>query len=216
MVDERSEFRAAIDGVRAGSPEAVWKLIAEYGPHIQRVVRRKLDRRMRSKFDSQDFVQMVWASVFRNPHEICSLEGPGDLIRYLAALGRRKVIVEYRRRIQNNTKYNVTREQSLDDSEMAEQPADTEELTPSQMAIAREQWEEFLRKQPERDRSIVQMRIRGATFLEIGQQLGINERTARKVISRLTQSSGVTGCATRSGGCTSRVDGPTHLPRPNP
>jgi RNA polymerase sigma factor (sigma-70 family) len=189
MVDERSEFRAAIDGVRAGSPEAIWKLIAEYGPHIQRVVRRKLDRRMRSKFDSQDFVQMVWASVFRNPNEICSLNGPQDLIRYLAALGRRKVIVEYRRRIQNNTKYNVTREQSLDDSELAENPVDTDESTPSQLAMAREQWEEFLRKQPERDRSIVQMRIQGSTFLEIAQQLGINERTARKVIRRLTQFS---------------------------
>jgi RNA polymerase sigma factor (sigma-70 family) len=189
MVDEMSEFRAAIAGVRAGSPEAVWKLIAEYGPHIQRVVRRKLDRRMRSKFDSQDFVQMVWASVFRNPHEICALEGPSDLIRYLAALGRRKVIIEYRRRIQRDTKYNLTREKSLDDSEVAEPQVDTERLTPSELAIAREQWEDFLRRQPERDRSIVEMRIRGATFLEIGQQLGINERTARKVISRLTQSS---------------------------
>jgi RNA polymerase sigma factor (sigma-70 family) len=144
---------------------------------------------MRSKFDSQDFVQMVWASVFRNPHEICSLEGPSDLIRYLAALGRRKVIAEYRRRIQRNTKYNLTREQSLDDSELAEHPVDKGEVTPSELAIAREQWEAFLSKQPVRDRSIVQMRIRGATFLEISQQLGINERTARKVISRLTQSS---------------------------
>jgi RNA polymerase sigma-70 factor (ECF subfamily) len=189
MVDERAEFRAAIDGVRAGSPEAVWKLIAEYGPHIQRVVRRKLDRRMRSKFDSQDFVQMVWASVFRNPAEICSLEDPQDLIRYLAAIGRRKVIDEYRRRIQKETKYNVAREQSLDDSELGEQPADQDGSSPSQLAIAREQWEEFLRKQPDRDRSIVQMRIQGSTFLEIAQQLGIHERTARKVISRLTQSS---------------------------
>ena len=40
----------------------------------------------------------------------------------------------------------------------------------------------------ERDRSIVQMRIQGSTFLEIAQQLGIHERTARKVISRLAQS----------------------------
>ncbi len=188
MVDERAEFRAALDGVRAGSPEAVWKLISEYGPHIQRVVRRKLDRRMRSKFDSLDFVQMVWASVFRNPHEICALAGPQDLIRYLAALGRRKVIMEYRRRIQRDTKYNLTREQSLDDAAVTPPPVDTEEPTPSELAIAREQWEEFFRRQPERDRSIVQMRIQGSTFLEIAQQLGIHERTARKVISRLTQS----------------------------
>ncbi len=191
MSDEQAEFRAAIAGVRAGSPEAVWKLIAEYGPHIQRVVRRKLDRRMRSKFDSQDFVQMVWASVFRNPREIWALEGPSDLIRYLAALGRRKVIGEYRRRIQKNTKYNIGRERSLDDTELVEHPVDTVESTPSELAMAREQWEAFLSRQPERDRSIVQMRIGGATFMEISRQLGIHERTARKVISRLTTSSQV-------------------------
>ncbi len=187
MADERAEFRSAIEGVRAGSPEAVWKLIADYGPHIQRVVRRRLDRRMRSKFDSLDFVQMVWASVFRNPHDICSLKRPEDLIRYLAALARNKVVDEYRRRIQKDTKYSVTRELSLSEEDLVEQSADEEQPSPSQIAIAREQWEKFVRDQPERDRSIIQMRIGGATFLEISQQLGINERTARKVIDRLVR-----------------------------
>jgi RNA polymerase sigma-70 factor (ECF subfamily) len=187
-MDHRNEFRAVIEGVRKGSPNAVWKLIADYGPHIQRVVRRRLDRRMRSKFDSLDFVQMVWASVFRNPGELGSLEQPEDLIRYLAALARRKVINEYRRRIVNDTKYNSSREQSLSKRGIDK----TDELsskweTPSQIAMAREQWERLVEQQPERDRSIVQMRIGGATFLEISQQLGINERTARKVIDRLVR-----------------------------
>lgn len=187
-MDQRSEFRTAIEGVRNGSADAVWKLISEYGPHIQRVVRRRLDRRMRSKFDSLDFVQMVWASVFRNPHELGSLEQPEDLIRYLAALARRKVINEYRRRIVNDTKYNFSREQLLSQEEIdPEEELSTEKETPSQIAMAREQWERLVEQQPERDRSIVQMRIGGATFLEISQQLGINERTARKVIDRLVR-----------------------------
>jgi RNA polymerase sigma-70 factor (ECF subfamily) len=184
MGDARDEFRAAMAGVRAGSPEAVWKLIADYGPHVQRVVRRRLDRRMRSKFDSLDFVQMVWASVFRNPRDLWNLQQPEDLVRYLAAVARHKVIVEYRRRIKL-AKYNVTHEQSLDASEMEQRRVDPEQSTPSQIAIAREQWEKYLRDQPERDRTILQMRIGGATFLEISQQLGIHERTARKVIARL-------------------------------
>jgi RNA polymerase sigma-70 factor (ECF subfamily) len=186
MVDARAEFRTAMAGVRAGSPEAVWQLIADYGPHIQRVVRRRLDRRMRSKFDSLDFVQMVWASVFRNPREMWDLQQPEDLIRYLAAVARHKVIEEYRRRI-IATKFGVTREESLDDTEPVELPVDREQSTPSQIAMAREQWENYLRRQPERDRTILHMRIRGATFLEISQQLGIHERTARKVIARLAQ-----------------------------
>ncbi|MCU0958551.1 MAG: sigma-70 family RNA polymerase sigma factor [Pirellulaceae bacterium] len=186
MVDARDDFRAAMAGVRAGSPEAVWKLIAEYGPHVQRVVRRRLDRRMRSKFDSLDFVQMVWASVFRNPRNLWDLQQPEDLVRYLAAVARHKVIVEYRRRIKLS-KYNVTQERSLDESELVRRRVDPEQSSPSQIAMAREQWERYMRDQPERDRTILQMRIGGATFLEISQQLGIHERTARKVIARLAQ-----------------------------
>jgi RNA polymerase sigma-70 factor (ECF subfamily) len=68
---------------------------------------------------------------------------------------------------------------------MEQRRVDPEQSTPSQIAIAREQWEKYLRDQPERDRTILQMRIGGATFLEISQQLGIHERTARKVIARL-------------------------------
>jgi RNA polymerase sigma-70 factor (ECF subfamily) len=142
---------------------------------------------MRSKFDSLDFVQMVWASFFRNPHDICSFEQPEDLVKYLAALARHKVIEEYRRRIRTK-KYNITRERSLGDSDLAQQSAEAAQPTPSQIAIAREQWEKLMQDQPERDRSIVQMRIGGATFVEIGRQLGIHERTARKVIDRLVRS----------------------------
>ena len=187
MGEKASDFRTAMNGVRAGSPDAVWNLIEVYGPHIQRVVRRKLDRRMRSKFDSLDFVQMVWASFFRNPNEICSFEQPQDLVKYLATLARHKVIEEYRRRMRTK-KYNVTRERSLQDSEVTHRPIASMQPTPSQIAIAREQWERLMRNQGERDRSIVQMRIRGATFVEISQQLGIHERTARKVIDRLARS----------------------------
>lgn len=186
MGDAREEFRAAMAGVRAGSPEAVWKLIADYGPHVQRVVRRRLDRRMRSKFDSLDFVQMVWASVFRNPRSLWNLEQPEDLVRYLAAVARHKVIAEHRRRIKL-VKYNVTQERSLEESELAQRRVDPEQSSPSEIAIAREQWEKYFRNQPERDRTILQMRIGGATFLEISQKLGIHERTARKVIARLAK-----------------------------
>ena len=96
-----------MEQVRSGSTDAVWRLIEDYGPHIQRVVRRRLDQRMRSKFDSQDFVQMVWASFFRNPVEMSSFDEPEDLLRYLSAMARHKVVNEHRRRIVHQ-KHNIT------------------------------------------------------------------------------------------------------------
>ncbi len=186
MVEERSEFRIVMDQVREGSDEAIWRLIEDYGPHIKRVVRRKLDRRMRSKFDSIDFVQMVWASFFRNPDGMCSFDHPQDFVRYLASLAKHKVIEEYRRRIQTQ-KYNVRRECSLQDSEVVDHSVAGHQATPSQIAIARERYEKILSDQPERNRSVVQMRIGGATYDEIGRHLGIHERTARKIIHRLVE-----------------------------
>ncbi len=188
MVDEKTRFRAALENVRSGSPEAVWHFISEYGPSIQRIVRRKMDRRMQSKFDSYDFVQMVWASFFRNPREIRSFRHPDDLLRYLAALARHKVIGEYRRRIRSK-KYGVTQECSLDEAESSHDTPKSREMTPSHVAMAREEWERMMQRQSQRNREIIHLRFGGATYTEISRQVGINERTVRKIVQRLTQSS---------------------------
>jgi RNA polymerase sigma-70 factor (ECF subfamily) len=95
------------------------------------------------------------------------------------------VIDQYRRRVVAS-KCSVTREQSIQE---VPEPRDGAEMTPSRIAIAREQWELLLRRQPARDRSIAQLRFGGATYTEISQQLGIHERTARRVIDRLTRES---------------------------
>jgi DNA-directed RNA polymerase specialized sigma24 family protein len=68
-------MRRAIDG----SQEDIQRLINEYGDCIQRVVRRRLDTRLRSKFDSLDFVQMVWASFFRDSGSLSGLVLPRSL-----------------------------------------------------------------------------------------------------------------------------------------
>ncbi len=88
MLSIESDFRTLLEGIRAGSEDAAWRIIELFGPHIHRVVHRLLDRRLRSQYDSVDFVQAVWASFFREPNRIRSFETPSDLIRYLAATTR--------------------------------------------------------------------------------------------------------------------------------
>ena len=43
----------------------------------------------------------------------------------------------------------------------------------------------MMRNQSVRNRRIVEMRMNGATYEEIGEKLGIHERTARHVIENL-------------------------------
>ena len=184
MIREGSEFRKSITRLRTGDDNAAWHIIEEYGPHIQRIVRRRLDQRMRSKFDSIDFVQMVWASFFKHPSQIVNFNEPDDLVRYLAVIAKNKVVDEYRRRLRYR-KYNVARERSLRDSDVAPNRIEAAHPTPSQIAMAREQWTQIMEQQSDRNRQIVRMRLRGATFEEIAKELGISERTARKVIDDL-------------------------------
>ena len=53
------EFGLLLEQAQSGSQDAMCQLIERYAPYIVRVVRRKLSRAIRSKFDSLDFVQAV-------------------------------------------------------------------------------------------------------------------------------------------------------------
>src|SRR5262249_16320651 len=50
---------------RGGCQEAAAELVRQYSKPMQVVVRRRLDQRLRSAFDSLDFVQDAWKSFFR-------------------------------------------------------------------------------------------------------------------------------------------------------
>ena len=78
MTDMDDEFRSLIRRVRGGSEEAAWELVREYGEAIRRAVRRALHVSLRPKFDSLDFVQIVWKSFFR-ARTIDRFESPQDL-----------------------------------------------------------------------------------------------------------------------------------------
>lgn len=181
-----SHFRRAMNSLRNGDENAAWDLIEQYEHHLKRVVRRRLDERMRSKFDSVDFVQMVWTSFFRHPSRVVSFDEPEQLIKYLVQVAKHKVIQEYRRRLQTQ-KYDVTKEQSMNDSRGGGVGAPVTAETPSEIAMARERWTNLMSNQSERNRQIVRMRIGGATYQEIGEKLEIHERTARRVVEELLQ-----------------------------
>jgi len=183
MTAEDSPFEAAVKELCTGSEEALWDFIQTYGPHIQRVVRRRLHRKLRSKFDSVDFVQMVWVSFFATPDRLAQFDKPEDVIRYLVVMAKNKVVEESRRRFEHE-KHNVSRERPLDQPELVE-TSERSSDTPSQIAIARERWQSMIEGEPERNRQILQMRMNGATFVEISESLGIHERTARQVMRKL-------------------------------
>jgi RNA polymerase sigma factor (sigma-70 family) len=185
MLAPDDEFRLLLRQVQSGSHEAIRELIERYAPHIVRAVRRKLSKAIRAKFDSIDFAQAVWASFFAAPQKLVEFDRPEELIRYLAALAHNKVVDEIRRRMETD-KYNVNREKSLDDSALQFRTTlAAHEPSPSEVAVADELWERLLQGKPERCRRIIELRRDGNTHQQIAHQLGLNERTVRRVIRRV-------------------------------
>src|SRR5271170_5545939 len=109
MADESREFACLMQRVSAGSQDAARELVERYGAHILRIVRRNLNRRLRAKFDSADFVQAVWASFIALPLDRYNFEQSEALVGFLFHLARNKVVEAVRQRLQTQ-KYNINRE----------------------------------------------------------------------------------------------------------
>jgi RNA polymerase sigma factor (sigma-70 family) len=181
-MDNPSQLRRTFQGVVAGSEPAMERLVNYYESHIRRVVRRRMPRQMRTKFDSTDFVQMVWASTFRNRRRFDQLTQHSDFVRFLTTLARNKVVQELRKRLQTQG-YNVNRERALQGD--GDGCLSDRDPSPSEWAIARERWERIVQNLPARQRRIVWLRMQGATYVEIAERLQLHERTVRKIIRRL-------------------------------
>jgi RNA polymerase sigma factor (sigma-70 family) len=178
-----------MERLRRGEPEAARELCERYGAHVVRVVRRRLDKKLRAKFDSADFAQAAWASFFVNPTHQFAFERPEELIAFLANLAHDKVVDALRQRYRTR-KYDINRERSLAGSAAAAaaEVADGQP-TPSQVAAARERWDRLLEGQPAHYQLILTLLRQGYTQAEVARQAGVTERTVRRLLRKLDPGS---------------------------
>src|SRR5262245_54445975 len=94
----QNHFQQLLCEVQNGSEEASRELYETYGPHILRSVRSRLSYKMRALFDSEDFSQIVWKSIFDDRAKLAEFQTPKDLTNYLLAIARNKVALAGRSR----------------------------------------------------------------------------------------------------------------------
>lgn len=180
MAEEQDDFALLMERVAAGSEGAARQLVERYGSLILRIVRQKLARSMRPKFDSIDFVQAVWASFFALRNQGFAFQRSEALVAFLVQIARNKVVEAVRQRLQYQ-KYNVNRECHLDQPGTFEIFA-AREPTPEDIAIAREEWNNLLESQPVKFQQILMALRDGETQKEVAEQLGVTDRTVRNVL----------------------------------
>ncbi len=181
---ESHRFRMQLERIRNGSQEAAAALISEFGPHVYRVIRRRLDMKLRSKIDSEDLFQLVWASFFRYPERMERFSRSLELVHFLSAVARNKVI-EGVRKYQRTQKHDMSREISLGDSRLGIAITECRVKSPSQVAIAKERFEHLMRGLSRRHQRILCLRLAGATYVQIAAEMQLHERTVRKVIAKI-------------------------------
>jgi RNA polymerase sigma factor (sigma-70 family) len=168
----------------AGDPAAWEVLFRECYPKVRRVVRRKLNRSMRSLYDSTDFAADVMKSLAAN---IGQIEFPSieSLLAYLAQVAEQKVIDEYRRR--HTQKRDVAREQRV---LMGKKDNDSKQVSSSdpsasQLAEAKEIQERLLANVDETEKTIIQLKQQDYSNAEIAERTGWNIRRVQRFFKDL-------------------------------
>jgi|SRR5579864_1857720 len=178
--------------IKDGDEDAARELLARYEAEVRLVVRRQLPRLLRSRFDSLDFLQSVWGSFFQRIRT-----GPADfedsrhLVAFLARAAKNKVIDEYRRAA--SQKHDMHREESIwPDGHSPRELADNVD-SPSEVVQAREVFRQLRELLPADRRNILELKAEGLSSREIGDRLGVSERTVQRVLEDLRRRAHIEG-----------------------
>ena len=187
MPDHHEDFAGLMQRVREGSDEAVFELLEMCEEDIYHSVRRKLNRQLRAKFDSEDFVQAVWATFFAHLSDISKFASRDSLIGYLVRVAGNKVMEEFRRKLMTQ-KYNLNRECPLDEgNNFVAQSVRSREPSPSDTVILKEQWNRSFDRLSPRDRRIIQLHANQIKGGEIAQELGVHKKTVYRVLRKFCE-----------------------------
>jgi RNA polymerase sigma factor (sigma-70 family) len=187
---EDHDFSDVLGRARAGDDSAIAALLGRFEAEVRTMVRVRLPRALRNQFDSMDFVQAVWQSVFAGKGEaVVPFADAGQFRGYLAGVARNKVFEEHRR-LTRTKKYDLAREQRLYVRKgERDVPLDLagSDPTPSETVQARDRLGQLTEGRPAEEAQIVELRRQGLTFGEIADRLEIGERSVRRVIEAIRE-----------------------------
>jgi RNA polymerase sigma-70 factor (ECF subfamily) len=195
---ENNSFACLLERARAGDAVALRSLLEQFEGEVRTIVRVRLPRLLRSKFDSLDFVQSVWASVFVGRESPVEFADPQQFRSYLAGIARNKVLAEYRRRTRTR-KYDLAREEPLylkRGDRVEPRPILSPDPTPSAEVVAAESLERLLAGRSRVEVQVVELRQSGLTHREIAARLGVHERSVRRIIEGLQRRAASQGSGT--------------------
>lgn len=187
MSDEKQprDFQTLLREVQQGSEEAGRELYERYGTSVLRWVRHRMSQRLRARYDSHDFAQQVWASFFDMRSSLGNFRTPEELGAFLLQMARNKLGMAARRQQARQCAHHDREVRMEDEPDERRTPLFSRDPTPSAVVACHEQYERLVGSQSELLRKVVDLRIAGKSFREIAEELGIHERSARRLIEHV-------------------------------
>ena len=168
---------ALLERLCSGDVGAAEQVFLAYEPILRKVVRRRLPAQLRSKFDSVDIVQSIWADLLQGFREAgWRFANAAHLRAFLVKVTRNRFIDRCRNHLTA-----LEREQPLAGSVLEElPPAPSPE--PSEVAQANDLWDQMLLHCPPAHRHLLALRRQGLSVAEVAARSGLHEDSVRRIL----------------------------------
>lgn len=186
-MDDPRELQRLLAAVREGDTVACAELYNLFGPVVRAAVRQRLHPQLRTRFDSLDFVQDVWASFWKDAAEPREFPTAQALVRFLTRIAEYKVVEVFRQRFEGR-KDDIRRERPIDG---VSEGVAAGGGSPSQLAIAGEEWERILSRFTPGHRVILERLREGHSEKDIARLANVGLRTVERVVRRLKDITGI-------------------------
>jgi len=179
-------IREMIERLNRGDERAARDVFETYGPYLRMVVRRRLTSPLRTKLDSEDIVQSVWADlldVFREGGD--RFPDAEKLRAFLVRATCNRLIDRHRQHATS-----LRREHSSSDVPFEIFAAGKDDR-PSEAIQADELWERMVATCPPAHRELLRMKRDGLPLAEIAARSGLHPSSVRRIFYDLARRLGV-------------------------
>jgi RNA polymerase sigma factor (sigma-70 family) len=171
-----------IDRLNKGDISAAEQAFLAYEPYLRMAVRRRLSGPLRTKLDSMDIVQSVWADVLAGLGEAGWRFADRSHFRAFLVKVARNRLSDRRRQ----HRHALAKEQPLAVTAPEDLPK-AQEPRPSEIAQGHELWTRMLEQCTPAHREILILKRQGLLLTEIAARTGLHEGSIRRILYDLAR-----------------------------
>jgi RNA polymerase sigma-70 factor (ECF subfamily) len=171
-----------LEQLSKGDMDAAGQVFTAFEPYLRKAVRRQFPASLRSKFDSTDILQSVWADVLRGFRKAGWRFVDADHLRGFLFIATRNRLVD---RIRQHKKA-ADREEAFVEGDRHPLVASTEPR-PSEMAQASDMWQRIVMHCPPAHRPVLTLKRQGYSLAEIADRTGLHPDSVRRILRTLAR-----------------------------